>query len=383
MNNVPAQSKNIVCVHLYDDFSGAANVFAQALSTLKADGHRLEIIVGDGGTSSGFIRDSHAVKTVRYRVAASRLVMLFNLLRAQIVFFFRVLHLCLSSKVDIVYVNTVLPVGAALAGRLCGKRVIVHLHEVRLGSAALFKVLLAISRRCSHEFITVSNYVGTTLRLPAEKTHIVANSISPAHWAEAHAPLPDSTSWASCPTNPFIVVMACSLRWYKGLDSFALLAERFARVPGSQRAVRFELLLNADQEEFDEFLRQQPWPGNLTFIRRPCSVFEHYRKAGMVLNLSHPEGWIETFGLTLLESMACGVPVICPEVGGCVELFEPGDGGWRIDSRNIDALERKVAELSTDPSKWIEASDRARRSALRFAPDQFAARLTPIFERDR
>jgi len=378
MNTVPKNGKDIVCVHLYDDFSGAANVFEQALSILQADGHRLQVIVGSGG-QPGFIRTHHPARTIRYRMASTKLGLLCNFLLAQVLLFVRVLRLCLTRRVDIVYVNTVLPAGAALAGKLCGKTVVFHLHEVGLGSASLFRLLLGIARRCGDRLISVSSYLATTLRLPAGKTDVVPNSLSPAHWSEAQA----ARAAPNGHDKPFVVVMACSLRWYKGLDSFAELAQRFDSRPPGARPVRFELLLNAQQDEFDEYVQSRRWPRHLAMIRRPTSIFDHYRHAGLVVNLSHPEGWIETFGLTLLEAMACGVPVICPQVGGCLELFEPGAGGWRIDSRDIDALEQKVVELAADPVNWSDASSQARHSAQQFAPSSFSTRLLRIFSPDQ
>jgi glycosyltransferase involved in cell wall biosynthesis len=95
----------------------------------------------------------------------------------------------------------------------------------------------------------------------------------------------------------------------------------------------------------------------------------------LVVNLSHPEGWIETFGLTLLEAMACGIPVVSPTVGGCVEVVENDRGGWHIASRDTDALARLVCRLRDDRDVWLCAARAARRSALRFAPERFRQHL--------
>ena len=108
-------------------------------------------------------------------------------------------------------------------------------------------------------------------------------------------------------------------------------------------------------------------------VRRPASVFDHYRDADLVVNLSHPEACVESFGLTLLEAMACGIPVVAPPVGGCTELFVDGQGGWLIGSRDIDALCDRILSLRSDREALARASIAARTSAAAFSHARFAA----------
>jgi phosphatidylinositol alpha 1,6-mannosyltransferase len=57
----------------------------------------------------------------------------------------------------------------------------------------------------------------------------------------------------------------------------------------------------------------------------------------------------ETFGQTLQEAAASGVPVVAPASGGPVDLVESGVTGLLVPPDDGDALAAAVAELAADP----------------------------------
>jgi len=60
-----------------------------------------------------------------------------------------------------------------------------------------------------------------------------------------------------------------------------------------------------------------------------------------------PSQSLEGFGLILLESLACGTPVLCTPVGGMPEILAPFSPQLITDSTNADAIALKLEALLT------------------------------------
>ena len=125
------ESKRIIAVHLLNDWSGSPLVFRQSLESLQAAGYAVTLFTATP-SGAGFLSGIAGISTeaLQYTWHPSKVVTLFNFLLAQLRLFVRLLFLLRST--DTVYINTLLPFGAALAGRLRGCRVVYHVHEVSI-----------------------------------------------------------------------------------------------------------------------------------------------------------------------------------------------------------------------------------------------------------
>jgi glycosyltransferase involved in cell wall biosynthesis len=76
----------------------------------------------------------------------------------------------------------------------------------------------------------------------------------------------------------------------------------------------------------------------------------------------------ESFGLTIVEAMARGVPVVATRCGGPEELISDGETGFLVDIGDTEAMADRVAVLLDNGVATASMVERARASAARFRP---------------
>ena len=100
----------------------------------------------------------------------------------------------------------------------------------------------------------------------------------------------------------------------------------------------------------------------------------------------------ESFGLSALEAMACGAPVISTSVGGLPELQVHGKTGYIAEIGDIDRMAKYAMDLLSNESKFEMFSKAARERALEFDSTKIVSHYeryyrsvldAPVPERDK
>ena len=357
--------KRIVCFHLFNDYSGSPKVLRMVLEGVLNKGYRVDLVSSKGGVLDELLHYPNLRKhSYPYRFSSNGAVTMLRYGLVQLFTFFLSFRWMFCNDV-VFYINTLLPVGPALAGRMMGKRVVYHYHENAFVKGAFYKMLAAMMERLANRIICVSEYQASFL-ICKEKVTVIPNAL-PEAFVKRLKPDPEAAFERKT------VLMLGSLKEYKGTKEFIQLSQRMPQY-------NFILVINDTQENIDGYLSEKHYTSeeNLVLYPRQADVAKFYQQASVVLNLSDKRQFIETFGLTALEAMTAGLPVIVPTEGGIAEMVDDGINGYKIDVADLDKIEQHIQELLTDKTKYVEMAEQALACAKRFDANEMIDQITRI-----
>ncbi|MEI8134462.1 MAG: N-acetyl-alpha-D-glucosaminyl L-malate synthase BshA [bacterium] len=121
-------------------------------------------------------------------------------------------------------------------------------------------------------------------------------------------------------------------------------------------------------------------------LARTLGIWQHTRflgkQAELATILSASDVFIipsgnESFGLSALEAMACGVPVVSSDIGGLPEVNVDNETGFIVKMGDVETLAQKILSLFTDSVLHKRMSN----AALNHAVSNFTKeQIVPIYE---
>jgi alpha-1,6-mannosyltransferase len=129
----------------------------------------------------------------------------------------------------------------------------------------------------------------------------------------------------------------------KGLRTFLKAYPDICRRLGHEPAVVFAGT-GPDLDRVQAAVREHKHMRYIGFVRDPADMAAWYASCEMGLALS---GW-ETFGLSILEAMACGQTLVAANQGAAREHIEASDAGLTIPVADAEALADAVETLYRD-----------------------------------
>lgn len=176
------------------------------------------------------------------------------------------------------------------------------------------------------------------------------------------------------PSSPTIGV-AGRLEHIKGMDLILpAFAQLHDRIPNARLLIVGDGSLRENMYRQAEALHVQnavEWAGRIH--QEQLAAF--YNRMDLFWMPSRSEG----FGLSALEAMACGCPVIASGVGGLPELIHDGHCGILIPAEDSHALTEQSLKVLSDPEKWQEMSREAQIRASGFTMARFSHLMNSFY----
>ncbi|MDT8341333.1 MAG: N-acetyl-alpha-D-glucosaminyl L-malate synthase BshA [Longimicrobiales bacterium] len=233
-------------------------------------------------------------------------------------------------------------------------------HAITRFSILRSSGLTAVSRFLKEE--TVRDF-----GVPAERIDVIPNFIDPDVYHRGKEPC---HRHALAPAGEKVVMHVSNFRPVKRIPDVLRV---FARI---RREVASRLVLIGDGPErpvAQEEAERLGIADAVLFLGKHASVDELLSCADLFLLPSESE----SFGLSALEAMASGVPVVGSNAGGIPEVVPHGEAGYLLPVGDVEGMAEAGIGLLRDEAAWKAASAAARRVAVeRFSAD----RVVPLYE---
>jgi glycosyltransferase involved in cell wall biosynthesis len=126
------------------------------------------------------------------------------------------------------------------------------------------------------------------------------------------------------------------------------------------------------------FVEQHGLQDSIRFIGPLADVAPHIKASDLVVQPSH----FEALGLSAIEALACGVPLVASAVGGLLDFVVDGENGRLAQPQNPASLAESIGPLLSDPAARTRLAARARASVLQEYDEQAVfGRMLALFER--
>jgi colanic acid/amylovoran biosynthesis glycosyltransferase len=229
-----------------------------------------------------------------------------------------------------------------------------HAHDIFVR-----KAMLATKLREAAFIVAISNFnreylareVGAWVR---EKTHVIHCGIMSEHYAAR----PNGLS----PSERFEIMTIGSLQPYKGqrhlVEACALLRDRGVPVHcriigGGELQAALEGQIAARQlQGVVELLGPRPQDE----VAQLLTTAHCYVQPSIIT----PSGKMEGIPVSLMEALACALPVVASDLSGIPELVRPGETGTLVPPANAAALAEALASVYAAPQAAVRLGEAGR-----------------------
>lgn len=225
--------------------------------------------------------------------------------------------------------------------------------------------------------ITVSSEtaknVDLVLKVNRDRVTIIPNAVDPLFH-----PLPEEWSHAfrdrlNVPPDTFCLLNVGGNHPRKNLTT---ILKAFNILKQKGLSVQFWKVSDDFTDEDKRFIQINNLEDSIKYLGHldKTDLVNAYNGADVLVAPSFHEG----FGITLLEAMSCGTPVITSNVSAMPEVV--GDAGILVDPKNSQAIADAVCRLQSDPIYYQELREKGLKRIQAFTWENVAEKTLKVYE---
>lgn len=268
-------------------------------------------------------------------------------------------------KLDILHVHYAIP--HAISGILSRNilidsniKIVTTLHGTDItlvGLEPAFLPIIKYSLEQSDAITAVSSYLKEKTNqnfYPGREIKVIPNFISTAEYSRMDC---SQIRRQIAPNGEKMLMHISNFRSVKRVPDTVKIFEQV------NKQIPSKLVLIGDgpeRSEAEKLSRELGLSDHVKFLGKQSALVELLSCADLFLLPSQSE----SFGLSALEAMSCGVPVIASNIGGIPEVVAHGRTGYVAEFGDVDRMARYAIELLTNEKRWIDFSENSRKRAV-------------------
>jgi len=278
----------------------------------------------------------------------------------------KIIDVAKYEKIDILHVHYAIP--HAISGFLAkdilnqsdGLKLVTTLHGTDItlvGLEPAFQPIVKYSLEHSDAITSVSDYLAQKTYQhfnTGKKIEVIPNFVDTNYYKRMHYPF---LRKQFADEDEALLIHISNFRPVKRVpDTIRILAE----VLKHKKAKLLLIGDGPDRSEAEKLVRDLNVSSNVRFLGLQTSLVELLSISDIFLLPSQSE----SFGLSALEAMSCGVPVVASNIGGIPEVVFHGETGYVAELGDIERMAKYVISMLDNKKKWQAFSDNARQIAV-------------------
>lgn len=352
---------NILVLHVVSDMYGSSKVLLQAVTALKARGHKVCVVVSEKGPLTEALElEGIETKIIRLGILRRRYLNVLGLLnRAGVLTraFFALKKLCKQNQIDIIYTNTAPVIIGGILSKFTGIKNVWHLHEILEPSSFMHRFFGWLINATAQKVIVVSDAVYNNWAGPIDASKMVkvyngfeTSDINVDVNVGANAndikPLREQLNLNN---NTLLVGMVGRVNLIKGQFYFIQIAAA-AKAAG----LNCHFVLIGDAYKDYEYLYPQ-LENQIAALGLQNSITNLYYQPNAVSLIQQLDIYVlpsikpDSFPVVILEAMAASKPIIATNMGGAQEQIDDCVTGFLVPINDATIAAQKLGVLVNNP----------------------------------
>ena len=290
-------------------------------------------------------------------------------------FFYRVapkailfLHIIHKNKIDLVHTHSDLRHGQPeiLAARIAGIPCITHRH-----GCSRYSKFDKFFDRFVHTNIYISKYIAQyhiSVGESSLKGKIIHNGVDFDKYNKKYDSFKVRREF-QCTSDQILIGHIARISWWKGheifIEALANVVNKNYNVKGLIIGGVAELNYERSQRYLDSLQNMVKYfgiEGKIIFTGHREDVPRIMAALDIIVNATSTR---EPFGLTIIEGMASGKPVIATAAGGALDIIEDGVNGILVPTKDSNSLSKEIIKIIIDKNKSKKMGNAAKQRIIK------------------